>query len=149
MAKPLFEHHECGRCGGSGRMPFSVANGVCFGCGGSGGQLTKRGAAAQRYLDDLRSVPVANVKVGDKVWIEIFLPGGNVRSPIEIDRIETGESGSIEISGIRKKDGSRAWHFGTTVRPVFLKEAEAELRAKALDYQATLTKAGTPRKRAA
>lgn len=31
-----FYDHVCGRCGGTGRVPFLVDNGICYECGGSG-----------------------------------------------------------------------------------------------------------------
>ena len=51
--KLLFESNGCSRCGGSGKMPYSVYNGVCFKCNGKGEVLTKRGRVAQEFLNDL------------------------------------------------------------------------------------------------
>lgn len=149
-AKLLFESTECSRCGGSGRMPYSVAGGVCFKCGGAGAILTKRGRAAQDYLNEMNDVEPSDVNVGDKLWFKLWFPGDRIiESPIVVDQIEFDESnGCYKFTGIRTKDGLRYWHIGPA-RRVVSKELRAEQRKVALEYQATLTQAGTVRKRAA
>jgi hypothetical protein len=71
----ILESVTCGRCGGSGRMPYSVMNGVCFKCGGTGSVYTKRGAAARGFYRSLaRTAPEALVP-GDKFVSEGFTAG--------------------------------------------------------------------------
>lgn len=148
MANLLFEHTECTRCGGSGKMPYSVEGGRCFKCGGVGATLTKRGRAAQDYLTEMNEIDPADVKIGDKIWFKLWFPGDRIiESPIEVDEIDCG-NGATRYGGIRKKDGQRYWHIGPA-RRVVSKELAAEQRKAALAYQERLTKAGTPRKRAA
>jgi hypothetical protein len=45
-----FARHACGRCGGSGKMPFAVWGGKCFKCAGAGTLPTTRGAKAQEAI---------------------------------------------------------------------------------------------------
>lgn len=47
LHKDIFETQVCSRCDGSGHYSWNAMTGSrCFGCGGRGWQLTKRGAAA-------------------------------------------------------------------------------------------------------
>lgn len=71
----IFESVICSRCGGSGRMPYSVANGVCFKCGGGGTTLTKRGAAARAFYRSLVETPVAALQSGERVHYQGFQAG--------------------------------------------------------------------------
>lgn len=75
MKKLLFENVPCSRCGGSGRMPFAVMNGICFKCSGAGAVLTKRGQAAQNFLDGLRHRRADELKVGDLIFSQGFSAG--------------------------------------------------------------------------
>lgn len=70
-----FDAATCGRCQGRGRLEaFSgVLGGVCFGCGGSGEQLTREGKAARKRYDaaldaELR-VRYDEIAVGDLVQV--------------------------------------------------------------------------------
>jgi len=72
--KILFEKQTCARCGGSGRHSYNQLHGdVCYGCGGSGEQLTKRARRLHSdYLDrKLKALakPAGEVHPGDRVWI--------------------------------------------------------------------------------
>jgi hypothetical protein len=71
----ILESVTCGRCGGSGRMPYSVANGVCFKCGGSGRCYTKRGAAARAFYRSLARTQVTALMPGDKILSQGFTAG--------------------------------------------------------------------------
>ena len=56
-----FEAETCGRCGGSGNYSFNQIDGTrCYGCGGSGIKLTKRGAAARAFYRDSQMMPIAD-----------------------------------------------------------------------------------------
>ena len=146
--KPLFEHETCTRCGGTGNFSFNLMHGTrCYGCGGSGYKLTKRGAAAQKHLDDLRSRPLSEVRVGDLVWFDGF----TFKCCSEVTRVEPDALNPcrIEIEATRAKTGERLLFTGFPNSPVkfgFTTEQQVEMREKALAFQATLTKSGTVRK---
>lgn len=73
FSKALFESATCGRCGGSGNYSYNMMHGTrCYGCSGRGYVLTKRGRAAQNFLNDLRIKPVEDIKVGDLVYVDFF-----------------------------------------------------------------------------
>lgn len=74
MPKSMFETKTCSRCGGSGKYSWNAMTGyTCFGCRGSGEQLTKRGQAAQQYFKDLRSAKLHELVPGDMVTLDIGL----------------------------------------------------------------------------
>ena len=147
MSKTLFENEPCGRCGGSGHYSFNMVNGTtCFGCSGKGVKLTKRGKAAQDYLDAMCAIPVEDV-----------VPGMRIK----------GASATYTVASVGedRKSGSVVWHSGVK-RDIIHREFVSvsgkpyweqlgypvrrvptdEMRQKALAYQDTLTKAGKPRK---
>jgi len=65
----LLEKVTCGRCGGSGHYSFNMMHGtVCYGCGGSGVKLTKRGQAAKDYWTWLCTMDCRWLRVGDRVF---------------------------------------------------------------------------------
>jgi hypothetical protein len=144
MKPLLFEHRPCTRCGGSGNYSYCQMYGTtCFGCGGSGAQLTKRGKVAQVWLTEKRKVKVAELKVGDEFWFDsIFGPGW-----VKVTEPWTAEAN--QIVGIDKKGQSVAYgnSGGEMVRKRMTNEQARALKAEALAFQATLTKAGTVRKR--
>jgi len=68
----LFETATCGRCAGSGHYSFNMMHGtVCYGCGGSGIKLTKKGAAAKAawVAAYRKTVRISEIVAGDKVMI--------------------------------------------------------------------------------
>jgi hypothetical protein len=157
MAKIGFETETCGRCGGSGHYSYNMRDGtVCYGCGGSGRRLTKRGAVASVWLRERLTMDVTEVKPGDVVRVPGCTVGG---TPYE-QRVKVGEV--REGAPYRAKNGGdtewteyRTIHIiddkgkdlgsfgeGCKVRRL----ATADEAATALAYQATLTKAGTMRK---
>jgi hypothetical protein len=80
-ATDLFETATCGRCAGSGHYSFNLMHGtVCFGCGGSGIKLTKRGAAAKTaWIAAYRkTIRVSEIVAGNKVMIADARRGKNV-----------------------------------------------------------------------
>lgn len=151
-SKPLFEHATCGRCCGTGNYSYNSVHGTrCYGCGGSGYKLTKRGAAAQKFLDDLRMRPAGSVKVGDAVHMDFhFFAGFYTVEAIEPCALNRADG--FYLVATRQKTGEKlrcgCWP-DRLVRMGFTEAEKAEQRAQALAYQATLTKAGVPSKRKA
>lgn len=148
-SKPLFEHVTCSRCGGSGSYSFNLMHGSkCYGCNGTGYKLTKRGSAAQQFFHDLAKVKVSDLKVGDLVWFDMW----GFRCCERITSIDEDQHnpGRVIVRAIRTKTGEPV---GLGAYPDFHMqrglptEEKREMRQKALDYQATLTKAGVPSKR--
>jgi len=139
--KTKFETQTCSRCGGSGSYSYNQRHGaMCYGCNGSGKQRTKRGAAATQFFLDSLEKPVVDIKIGDLVkfdgkWREVargvepdLLNDGRVIIHILPNiHLNTCESG-------REKSGKNTDEFRA-------------LRAAAIEYQNTLTKAGEPQKR--
>lgn len=69
--KVTFETTECTRCGGSGKYSFNPLDGDrCYGCRGTGSQLTRAGKAAKARFDkamEEMKVTYADVNEGDKI----------------------------------------------------------------------------------
>lgn len=155
--RPLFEHITCARCGGSGKYSYNLMDGDrCYGCGGTGYTLTRRGRAAQAYLDSLRVKPATAVQVGDLVEFEHFTgPWSAVRVIARVEAIEpdtVNGQGRFSLIATRAKTGERmVMHLvpKSEVRLGFTAAEKQALRDKALAYQATLTKSGAVSKRAA
>jgi hypothetical protein len=59
-----FESTTCGRCGGTGHLPFAVYGGKCFACHGDKVVMTRAGKAARRKWDAWREATLA-IKVAD------------------------------------------------------------------------------------
>jgi hypothetical protein len=150
MKKLLFESTSCGRCGGSGRYgPTSVYAGKCFKCHGRGEVLTKRGAAAQMFLNDLRKKPASEFKVGDLFYSEGF-NAGSYSQPSFFDpvvEIRYDDAGAVTaLVGKRMNYGTSP---DTLVRFGCTAEQKADFIKQALAYQATLTKMGKVSKKLA
>lgn len=159
-----FETCTCTRCGGTGKYSYCQMYGDrCFKCGGTGKVLTKRGAAANAFLRSLRTVKACDVKFGDAVLFE-GCPGFSRTTYFRVETMHTQlRSGSstdsatgevkvhnhLHLSGPTPKGEQHG--LGTfpdaDVRLVPTKAQAAEQIAKAIAYQATLTKAGTVAKR--
>lgn len=111
--------------------------------GGAKFCLTKRGAAAQKFLDELSQRPAAEVKVGDLVWFDMHW----FKCCSKVTEI-TQVGDRIAIRGIRAKTGEQVGIQAFPDTPMQMgqtAEEKAANREKALAYQATLTKAGKPR----
>ncbi len=159
------ETDTCGRCGGTGRMPFSVYGGLCFKCHGKGKLLTKRGQAANDFLVALRSKPASELKVGDVVRAEHFRITSLVYSFDKITVLEphteanangwsVGPNGEkiiapglkLETYNERHGTSSRVVSPTDMIRVAQTAEQKLATLTAALDYQDTLTKQGKPRK---
>jgi hypothetical protein len=143
----LLENVTCSRCAGSGKFSYCQMYGnTCFKCAGAGVTLTKRGAAAQAWLNAQKRKLGAEVKVGETIMVE-GIPGFSASYWAKVTEIE----GACNITVVGIKNGQSMVLNGwgeQSVRVAQSKERLAELRAEALAFQANLTKAGTVKKRA-
>lgn len=158
--KFLFESKPCSRCGGSGHYSYCQMYGtVCFKCGGKGGVLTKRGAAAQNFLNDMRSVEAKDLKVGDVIRQENYFAGKYKFSAIKSielvpdyaksSKIVDGEKIEVSHSALKIETDYMSEYLlpDSKVRKGFKAEEKAEQVAKALAYQASLGVNGKPLKK--
>jgi len=160
----LFEAKPCSRCGGSGEYSYCQSHGTrCFKCHGKGEVLTKRGQAAQEHFNSLCVKPASEIKVGDIIRVDGVTVGGgffkyfaevvevsapHVYAVQTVDGVKKDTVG-IDITSESKKFG-RCKHTTSGKSDFRLAQSKEEKTAKrqiALEYQANLTKAGTPRKR--
>ena len=132
---------------------------TCFKCAGAGVVLTKRGHAAQAWLNAKRKMRAGDVKVGQKLKLD-GVPGFSAAVVFTVTEVGYGLDGSryqkdgewkpyFDIRGVDAK-GERAGistFENSEVEVVLPKEQVAALRAAALDFQATLTKTGAVSKR--
>lgn len=141
-----FESETCSRCGGSGRYSYCQMYGDrCFRCGGKGRTLTKRGAAANKYCVGLRSRNILDLKPGESYRMD-GIPGFSGDVWVTVESFEVRDDGYVTVHG---KGGNFTvpGNTATVVRVRQSKESAAATFAAALEYQATLTKAGTVRVR--
>lgn len=158
-----FETETCSRCGGTGEFSYCQMYGrTCFRCGGKRITLTPRGAAASNYLKELRSVPAAEIKIGDRIKFPMITMGGQSYTKIatvyrvrrEFNRgasLINGVMVDYEVVGIVVETTVGGMHanHATPVYRVDSPEVQRGQYAAAIEYQATLTRAGKPRKRVA
>lgn len=159
--KTLFETETCSRCHGTGKHSFcETYRDTCFKCRGAKTVLTKRGYAAQQFYIDSCTVPVANVKVGDVIKVTSMTHGGGSFSYraqiVEVD-VQEGAMTSI-TNGIttvydmivlrteHPKYGSSSIGMANTGTVRVYRPDDSERFTLALEYQNSLTKAGTVRK---
>lgn len=146
MSRPIFENVVCSRCNGTGKFSFNMMHGSkCYGCGGVGCTLTKRGRVALSFLDDLRVAQADEIKVGDLIKWDMF----TFCCWAKVESIEL-KDGLIQLRGIRGKTGEAIGQNcteKTVIRRGFSAEEKQRQIAMALAYQATLTKAGLVSKR--
>jgi hypothetical protein len=142
----LLENVTCSRCGGSGKFSWCQSWGdTCFKCHGAGVTLTKRGAAAQAWLNAQKKKLGAEVQVGEWIMVD-GIPGFIASKWAKVT--ENSENGNK--IGAEFKNGEKTGMNGFGNMPLRVaqsKERLAELRTQALAFQATLTKAGTVRKK--
>lgn len=147
------ETETCTRCGGSGKFSYNQMDGDrCYGCNGKGIAYTKRGKAAARYLENLRTIRLDQLQVGDFMLnksngkfqrVTDIKPNDSVKS-------QNKTTGAWEVMDYLEVTTERGGLIGprdTPVRKAFTAEQKAEHMKQALAYQATLTKTGAPRKR--
>lgn len=150
MSKISWDSKSCSRCGGGGQYSFNLTDGSrCYGCGGSGLALTKRGKAARDAYYKSLEKPLSKVKPGDQVY-DYVGAGNKLRWQLVIDiRPEAGglnegalvmELKSCLVMGLRPD---------SVLKSV---SNQGELDAKiaaAMAYQASLDGNGKPAKSAA
>jgi hypothetical protein len=150
-----YETECCTRCGGGGHYSYCQMYGtVCFKCGGKGKQYTKRGQAAVAYARSLRTVKARDVQAGWLLW-----DSGGPFSRAGWKTVISAQLGTsawsntvngVTTSGfyydIVTKDCNHGAFPDSDVQAVPSRERLAEIKAEAMAYQPTLTKAGTPRK---
>ena len=161
----LFENETCSRCHGTGEYSYCAYYGkTCFKCHGSKVVLTKRGAAAQRFLDQLQTVSIKDLKVGALIECTGVTNGNGLfryKAPVvsigpsdQVKHVSSSTNGvpnpTVEYMLIKTEHpkfgaGGLNTPDNTTVR---IWQNTKENIAKALEYQANLTKTGTPRKTA-
>lgn len=150
-----FETTTCGRCGGSGRYSYcSMYGDRCFKCSGAGRIYTKRGLAASRFYTMLLSKPVSELKPGMLLRTPTMSGDTGPWTPIESITIDTDTLNAERYGytpmhitfegggGYGGLEPTKLMRVGSTV------EEKQAARAKALEYQKTLTKTGTVRKEA-
>jgi hypothetical protein len=138
---------------------------VCFKCGGRKVVFTKRGAAANTYLRNLRSKPARDLQVGEVVRLPSITMGG---SPCDIwmtiteitiipaGPLPEGMSGPVNgytqevvyidaVTRSGQQGGYSGMPSGDLVRVAQTAQQKADTLVQALAYQATLTKLGKPR----
>ena len=126
----------CDRCAGTGQHSnCEVFGTTCFKCNGSGRKYTKRGAVVVQYFESLKmkSVKASDIKIGDRVKMCSYVfTVKEITNPHDKRYInfhsQFGVHGAFVNSDIE----------------VFTGMTDAECLAKALEFQATLTKSGKP-----
>lgn len=151
----IFETETCGRCGGSGQYSYNPMNGTrCFGCGGTGLSLTKRGKAAKAFLTSLLQKPLSEIRPGDNIMTatgSMGLGPNRWHYVVSIEPSKTifnGVADRLEITFRRNGATSSIGGYtaDTVLESVRDNDALEAARAQALAYQATLTKTGEPAK---
>lgn len=145
--EPLkFERQDCTRCGGSGRYSFNQVDGDrCYGCGGKGVTLTKRGAAAHRFYVELTSILASEVMVGMKLR-------GCGWKKFTVRTIETRSDGSLSFNNGGEGMKNFTWIVGPALKLQLLPrddQQQIEWLNQALAYEATLGANGKPKSRRA
>jgi hypothetical protein len=140
----------CSRCGGCGRYSWCSAYGsTCFKCHGKGRVYTKRGVRTHEHLMKLRSVRADQVSPGQFVMEDGVTNGAQpFRGWFRVESVER-EDIKIKVQLLFGKSYPLTtwWPEDHLVRVRCTTiEQEIETLKQALEYQATLTKKGEPRK---
>lgn len=148
--KPIFETEACGRCGGGGRYSYNPISGsTCFGCGGSGIRLTRRGSAAAAFFRASQEKHLSEVRVGMFVWDDTM---GYKARFLLVEAIEPSQAYYIvndikrPLTNIKTRRGTFAIASDGVVRCIADEDERQALIAAALAYQATLGTNGKPLK---
>jgi hypothetical protein len=107
------ETKTCGRCGGTGNHSFNSLDGSrCYGCSGSGNQLTPRGKRARKALeawtDRELTVPASSVVVGDRILTSTFSGRKIWATVTDVTVSLTGYQGSKSVIG-----DTEFWQLGS------------------------------------
>jgi hypothetical protein len=139
--KVEYEKEDCGRCGGSGQYSYNSMHGSrCYGCGGSGKRLTKRGAAAKKFADAMLDVKIEHLAGRSAIYVD-QLCGRRLRfTGAELSR----DSSSYEMYAPLIKGVPCEYRLGRGIK-VRLVPSEQDV-ATIMAYQDSLTKAGTVKK---
>lgn len=146
-----FERETCSRCSGSGNYSYCQSYGTtCFKCHGAKEVLTKRASLAAEWMRQQRRIAAGEVKIGERVQS----PGIGKWTVREIKE-EAGECKSLQPNGswktytmitlAGKELGLTCSREHMIERWPTKAEAVEQLKA-AIEYQNSLTKAGTLRK---
>lgn len=149
MKSPAYETETCSRCNGSGHYSYNQMTGTrCFKCHGNTVVYTKRGSAAVKFAEELRSLPVSEISVGDRIY---WGKGGRITVTAISEPHESGVSVvrdgkwvpcmQITLTG---KTLTRAFNIDDTVRRGWTQDMVDQVER----FQTNLTKAGKPRKKA-
>lgn len=156
------ETETCSRCGGSGSYSYCMTHGSrCFKCNGHKAVYTKRGAAALKYLTELRSKRADQLVVGDIIRVDgMGLSRSGFSAITEIKAYDSSRNSSF-VNGVLVPQRTDCMTINTRLmgydgippeqlfRVAQTEDQKAATLAQALEYQSTLTKSGTPRKRGA
>lgn len=149
-----FETETCSRCGGTGHYSYNSFSGTrCFKCGGTKIVFTKRGAVARDHFYRLFELSASEVTAG----MFVYTHGAKLNSSKKWRKVEAvGVSSCVAIvNGVKQHQIELAFKDHTYC--VFPRSKVAAARdnehieanlAAALEYQATLTKLGKPKKQA-
>jgi len=158
--KTHFETEICSRCHGSGEYSQCQEYGTrCFKCAGNKVVLTKRGAVAKAYLEESCTVPAERLQIGDKVSVMGMTMGGrsfgyiatvtcvnlNAHDPCIATNFVGPRNRYVEVTTTHPKYGEMRHGVYNTGFRVYGTDNEAKI-ARAIEYQATLTKQGAVRK---
>lgn len=155
--KLMFEEQTCSRCRGTGKYSFNMTDGDrCYGCGGIGVQLTKRGKAAQAFYRNSLMVPVSSLVPGDVIRTDGITRGGAmfgysatvIGTDADGGTVSYGSNGVtseytayiVKLNNHKFGDSERHCHPGATIE--CLSRDIKGKRQTAQDYQATLLKTG-------
>jgi len=155
----IFETKSCGRCGGSGNYSFNLMHGSrCYGCGGSGVVLSKRGLAARNYYMQSMKKQLKDIQVGDYILCDTSMFGGPSRwhkveeiKKGDVCRIVNGVPDTVGVYTIVVSRKGKVTNFcGYRLEYEFqCVKNDEELnahKAAALAHQATLNEKGKPKK---
>lgn len=145
----VFETEACSRCGGTGQYSFNGEHSRCYKCDGKNGcrALTKRGEAAKEFYLSKLTVIATEIKVGDMIQDSL---GTKIRVINIVEKVQNfisnGVPGSVNMITFEGKFNCYGVAETHKIRRLPTVEENEILKAEALEYQATLTKAGKPRK---